>query len=74
MEVNWSSFFKIKKKNYLEEYAYCREIGRGSFGTVVKAKMKFGTHYRAIKIIKESAQFEKESNKIKVYSEIAIPI
>jgi calcium-dependent protein kinase len=41
---------------------------------VVKGKQKFGTHHRAIKIIKESAHLQKESNKIKLYSEIAIPI
>ena len=36
--------------------------------------MKYGTHSRAIKIIKESAAFHKDSNKLKLYSEISIPI
>jgi hypothetical protein len=66
IEVNWNSFTKIKKKNYLEEYIFNKEIGRGSFGMVIKAKMKYASRYRAIKIIKESAQLTKRSNKLKL--------
>ena len=52
VEVKWNSFTKIKRKNYLEEYVYKQEIGKGSFGVVVKAKMKYASKYRAVKIIK----------------------
>ena len=36
--------------------------------------MKYASKYRAVKIIKESAQFTKDVNKIKLMAEIAIPI
>ena len=42
---------KIKKKSYLEEYVHIKEIGRGTFGTVSKVKMKTGGILRAAKII-----------------------
>ena len=54
IEVNWSSFVKIKKRNYLEEYAFVKELGKGAFGSVAKVRMKYGTQFRAVKIIKES--------------------
>ena len=74
VEVKWHAFTKIKRKNYLEEYIHKQEIGKGSFGVVVKAKMKYASKYRAIKIIKQSAQFTKDLNKIKLMAEIAIPM
>jgi len=45
-------FVKIKKKSYLEDYIFNKEIGKGSNSQVIKAKTKFGTQSRAIKIIK----------------------
>jgi hypothetical protein len=50
--VNWSLFLKIKRKNYLEEYAFVKELGKGAFGSVAKVKMKYGGQVRAVKIIK----------------------
>ena len=52
--VNWNSFIKIKKKNYLEDYVFIKEIGRGAYGSVVKIKMKYGGMMRAAKLIKSS--------------------
>ena len=54
---------KIKKKNYLEDYIFIKEIGRGAFGSVVKIKMKYGGLMRAAKIIKYSAIFIPALNK-----------
>jgi hypothetical protein len=52
--VNWHSFVKIKKKNYLEDYVFLKEIGKGAFGSVLKVKMKYGGLLRAAKVIKSS--------------------
>ena len=52
--VNWNSFVKIKKKNYLEDYIFMKQIGKGAFGEVTKLKMKYGGMLRAAKIIKSS--------------------
>lgn len=40
--VNWQSFIKIKKKNYLEDYVFVKALGRGAYGEVVKIRMKYG--------------------------------
>ena len=53
--VQWNTFIKIKKKNYLEDYIFVKEIGKGAFGTVSKIKMKYGGLYRAAKVIKGAA-------------------
>lgn len=52
--VNWNSFVKIKKKNYLEDYIFVRELGKGAYGSVVKIKMKYGGMMRAAKVIKSA--------------------
>jgi len=52
--VNWNSFIKIKKKNYLEDYVFIKEIGRGAYGSVLKIKMKYGGLFRAAKVIKSA--------------------
>lgn len=54
IELNWASFVKIKRRNYLEEYAFVKELGKGAFGSVAKVKMKYGTLFRAVKIIKDT--------------------
>ena len=52
IEVHWSLFVKIKKKNFLEDYVFIKELGRGAYGSVSKIKMKYGSQCRAVKIIK----------------------
>jgi hypothetical protein len=52
--VQWSRFIRIKKKDYLDEYIFIKEIGYGTYGLVVKIKMKYNEIYRAGKIIKLS--------------------
>lgn len=54
IKIKWNSFIKMKKSNYLEEYAVLQEIGRGGFGTVNKVKAKFTGVMRAAKKIKKS--------------------
>ncbi len=61
--MQWSSFIKIKKKNYLEDYIHVKEIGEGAFGTVSKIKMKYGGMFRAAKIVKISALAKKKAEK-----------
>lgn len=53
--IDWNAFVKIKKKNYLEDYVFIKEIGRGAYGTISKIKMKYGGIPRAAKTIKSSA-------------------
>lgn len=72
--VQWSSFIKIKKKNYLDDYIHIKEIGKGAFGTVSKIKMKYGGMYRACKTVKMSAIASQESKRQKFISEIVIPM
>jgi hypothetical protein len=59
---------KIKKKNYLEDYIFIKEIGRGAFGSVVKIKMKYGGLMRAAKIIKYSAIMKEKNSKDKFFA------
>lgn len=61
--VQWSSFIKIKKKNYLEDYIHIKEIGEGAFGTVSKIKMKYGGMFRAAKVVKISAIAKKKTKR-----------
>lgn len=72
--VQWSSFIKIKKKNYLEDYIHIKEIGEGAFGTVSKIKMKYGGMFRAAKVVKMSALAKKKLQQEKFISEILIPM
>lgn len=58
ISVQWNSFAKIKKKSYLEDYIFIKEVGRGAYGSVCKIKMKYGGLLRAAKIIKASAVFK----------------
>ena len=55
ISVQWNSFAKIKKKSYLEDYFFIKEIGKGAYGSVCKLKMKYGGLLRAAKIIKAAA-------------------
>jgi hypothetical protein len=55
ISVQWNTFAKIKKKSYLEDYIFIKEIGKGAYGSVCKLKMKYGGLLRAAKIIKTSA-------------------
>lgn len=57
ISVQWNTFAKIKKKSYLEDYIFIKEIGKGAYGSVCKLKMKYGGLLRAAKIIKTSAVF-----------------
>ena len=53
--VNWAGFVKTKRRSYLEDYIFVKELGKGAFGAVAKVKMKYGTLCRAVKIIKETS-------------------
>lgn len=66
--VQWSSFIKIKKKNYLDDYIHIKEIGFGAFGIVSKIQMKYGGLYRAAKTIKMSMLTQKKIRKEKFIS------
>lgn len=66
--VNWQSFIKIKKKNYLEDYIFVKEIGKGAYGSVLKVKMKYGGLLRAAKIIKSSLVTKNRTTCVKLFS------
>jgi hypothetical protein len=51
-----------------------KELGKGAFGSVAKVKMKYGTQFRAVKIIKESPCLREEQTRKKLLAEISIPI
>lgn len=72
--VNWNSFVKIKKKNYLEDYAFVRELGKGAYGSVVKIKMKYGGMMRAAKVIKSALVTAEKANIGKLLAEISLPM
>jgi calcium-dependent protein kinase len=72
--VNWNSFIKIKKKNYLEDYVFIKEIGRGAYGSVQKIKMKYGGLFRAAKVIKSALINADKANTGKLFAEISVPI
>lgn len=72
--VNWHSFVKIKKKNYLEDYVFLKEIGKGAYGSVSKVKMKYGGLLRAAKVIKSSLIVHDKSSCGKIFAEILVPI
>ncbi len=69
--MQWGSFVKIKKKNYLDDYIYVKELGKGAFGTVSKMKMKHTGLVRAAKIVKTTILLD---TKEKFFAEISIPI
>jgi calcium-dependent protein kinase len=48
-------------------------MGKGAFGLVAKVRMKYGTLFRAVKIIKETASLKEEVNRKKILAEISIP-
>ena len=66
--VNWNSFVKIKKKSYLEDYIFMKQIGRGAYGEVAKLKMKYGGMLRAAKIIKSKTIAAEKGNKGKLFA------
>lgn len=66
--VNWNSFVKIKKKSYLEDYIFLKEIGRGAYGSVIKIKMKYGGMLRAAKIVKSSLVTAEKANLGKLFA------
>jgi hypothetical protein len=72
--VNWNSFVKIKKKNYLEDYVFVRELGKGAYGSVVKLKMKYGGMMRAAKVIKSAMVTAEKANIGKLLAEISLPM
>lgn len=72
--VNWHSFVKIKKKNYLEDYVFLKEIGKGAYGCVLKVKMKYGGLLRAAKVIKSSLIVHDKNSFGKIFAEILVPI
>lgn len=51
-----------------------KELGRGAFGSVAKVKMKYGSCYRAAKLIKETSYLRDASSRQKLLAEISIPI
>ena len=66
--VNWNSFVKIKKKNYLEDYVFMKEIGKGAYGSVIKIMMKYGNMLRAAKIVKSSLVTAEKANLGKLFA------
>lgn len=72
--VNWNSFVKIKKKNYLEDYVFVKEVGKGAYGSVVKIKMKYGGMLRAAKLIKSALVTAEKANIGKLLAEISLPM
>jgi calcium-dependent protein kinase len=72
--VQWNAFVKIKKKNYLEDYIFIKEIGKGAYGYVSKIKMKYGGLLRAAKVIKSESIAKEKNKKEKLFAEISIPI
>ena len=72
--VNWNNFIKIKKKNYLEDYAFIKEIGRGAYGSVNKIKNKHGGLMRAAKIVKSSMVTGDKGNSRQLVAEILCPL
>jgi calcium-dependent protein kinase len=72
--VQWSSFVKIKKKNYLDDYIFIKNIGVGAFGAVSKIKMKYGGLYRAAKKVKTSAITQRKIKREQFVAEITIPL
>jgi hypothetical protein len=65
---------KIKKKNYLEDYVFMKEIGKGAYGSVVKIKMKYGGMLRAAKVVKSSLVTAEKANIGKLFAEVSVPI
>lgn len=51
IKIKWNSFIKLKNKDYLTDYNIIEEIGRGGFGCVYRAKMKYTGITRAAKKI-----------------------
>ena len=74
ISVKWDQFTKMKKKNYLEDYIFIKEIGKGAYGVVSKIKMKYGNFCRSAKVIKSSIITRENNNKSKFFSEISIPM
>jgi hypothetical protein len=66
--VNWHSFIKIKNKNYLEDYVFIKELGKGAYGSVFKMKMKYGGIARAAKVIKSALILTNTANAGKLFS------
>lgn len=64
----------MKKKSYLEDYIFIKEIGRGAYGSVCKVKMKYGGLLRAAKTIKASAVLKEKCSEEKFFAEIALPM
>jgi serine/threonine protein kinase len=65
---------KIKKKNYLEDYIFLKELGKGAYGSVLKVKMKYGGILRAAKVIKSSLVANNKTGCEKLFAEILVPI
>lgn len=65
---------KIKNKNYLDEYFFIKEIGKGSYATVVKTKTQTGVSARAAKIIKAAHVSSDPSRAQKLYAQICVPL
>lgn len=72
--MQWNSFIKIKKKSYLQDYIFIKEIGKGAYGAVSKIKMKYGGLLRAVKIIKSADIIKEKDKKDKLFAEISIPM
>jgi len=45
-----------------------KELGRGAFGTVAKVRMKYGSQFRAAKILKETLAMKDPNQREKLYS------
>jgi calcium-dependent protein kinase len=54
IKVNWNSFIKMKNRNYLDDYAVIKKIGRGGFGVVSKVKSIHTDVFRAAKVIRKN--------------------
>lgn len=73
-EGGWRTNIKIKNKNYLDEYFFVKEIGKGAYASIAKTKTKIGGLSRAAKIIKSIHITSDPAKAQKLYAEISVPL
>ncbi len=55
IKIENKRFLKMKTTPITKDYQFCKEIGKGGFGAVYKAKDKKNNEVRAIKKINKNA-------------------